>query len=150
MGEDRLDQILRIVIDGPPFEKWDPTKAVRLWWAGKTRWVDASGYSAPRKRKDQSQSQEYMLAKHDYFMSDHILNMSDHFENTTFLASKKDTASPAIAEVTKGDKELIAKQTTRAPVWKPRRLDRPQCHLCHQEVGGKDIYASTLYSHLKN
>ena len=58
MGEDRLDQILRIVIDGPPFEKWDPTKAVRLWWADKTRRVDASGYSAPRKRKDQSQSED--------------------------------------------------------------------------------------------
>ena len=29
-----------------------------LWWADKTKRVDASGHSAPRKCKDQSQSQE--------------------------------------------------------------------------------------------
>ena len=31
LGEDRLDQILCVVIEGPPLERWDPTKAVGLW-----------------------------------------------------------------------------------------------------------------------
>ena len=56
LGEDRLDQILRIRIEGPPLEKWEPTNAVKLWWTDKTRRVDAS-HSAPRKHKDKSQSQ---------------------------------------------------------------------------------------------
>ena len=33
---------------------------------------------------------------------------------------------------------------------KPQRLDRPRCHVCHQEVGTKDGNTSNLYSHLKN
>ena len=56
LGEDRLDQILRIRIEGPPLEEWDATKAVGLWWTDKTRRVDASGHSAPRKKKDKSTS----------------------------------------------------------------------------------------------
>ena len=57
LGEDRLDQILRIRIEGPPLQTWDATNAVGLWWSDKTRRVDAS-HSATRKRKDQSQPQD--------------------------------------------------------------------------------------------
>ena len=56
LGEDRLDQIVRIRIEGPTLEKWEPTNAVKLWWTDKTRRVHAS-HSAPRKHKDKSQSQ---------------------------------------------------------------------------------------------
>ena len=52
LGEERLDQILRSRIDGP--QQWDATNAVGLWWTDKTRRVDASGHSAPRKREDKS------------------------------------------------------------------------------------------------
>ena len=31
LGEDRLDHILRIRIEGPALEKWDATAAVGLW-----------------------------------------------------------------------------------------------------------------------
>ena len=57
MGEDRLDQILRIRIEGPPIQRWDATNAVGLWWTDKTKRVDAS-HSASRKHKDQPQSQD--------------------------------------------------------------------------------------------
>ena len=33
LGEDRLDHILRIRIEGPPLEGWDAARAVELWWA---------------------------------------------------------------------------------------------------------------------
>ena len=75
-------------------------------------------------------------------------------------------------EVTTGDcgeaaedgeesEQLMAKRNTSAPVWKhfgfeadesgkPRKLCRPRCRVCHQEVGAKDGNTSNLYSHLKN
>ena len=34
-GEDRLDQLVRIKVDGPPFAQWDATPAVQLWWKAK-------------------------------------------------------------------------------------------------------------------
>ena len=38
LGEEQLDQILRIRIDGPPLQQWDATNAVGLlWWTDKTR-----------------------------------------------------------------------------------------------------------------
>ena len=57
LGEDRLDQVLRIRIEGPPLQRWDATGAVGLWWTDKTRRVDAH-HSASRKRTDQSLSQD--------------------------------------------------------------------------------------------
>ena len=56
LGEDQLDQILRIRIEGP-LQTRDATNAVGLWWSDKTRRVDAS-HSATRERKDQSQPQD--------------------------------------------------------------------------------------------
>ena len=35
LGEDRLDQLDRIKVDGPPFAQWDATPAVQLWWKAK-------------------------------------------------------------------------------------------------------------------
>ena len=32
LGEDRLDNLVRIAVDGPPFHQWDATDAVQLWW----------------------------------------------------------------------------------------------------------------------
>ena len=57
--------------------------------------------------------------------------------------------------------QLVTKRNTSAPVWKhfgfeadeggkPRNVCRPQCRVCHQEVGAKDGNTSNLYSHLKN
>ena len=41
LGEDCLDHILRIRIEGPPLESWDATTAVRLWQKEKTSRVSA-------------------------------------------------------------------------------------------------------------
>lgn len=37
LGEDRLDQLLRIALDAPPLSKWDASGAVQLWWNDKTQ-----------------------------------------------------------------------------------------------------------------
>ena len=31
LGEDRLDQLIRISVEAPPLSKWDASKAVELW-----------------------------------------------------------------------------------------------------------------------
>ena len=38
LGEDRLDQLLRINTDAPPLVDWDPSGSVDLWWRDKTRY----------------------------------------------------------------------------------------------------------------
>ena len=43
LGEDRLDQLLRISVDAPPLSKWDASGAVRLWWGDKIRRPQAKG-----------------------------------------------------------------------------------------------------------
>ena len=37
LGEDQLDQLLRIALDAPPLSKWDASGAVQLWWNDKTQ-----------------------------------------------------------------------------------------------------------------
>ena len=34
--EGRLDQLMRISVEGPPLSQWDSTGAVDLWWKDKT------------------------------------------------------------------------------------------------------------------
>ena len=46
LGEDTLDDCLRIKLEGPPLEDWDPTTAVGLWWSDKNRRVDSKGRSS--------------------------------------------------------------------------------------------------------
>ena len=40
LGEDWLDHLVCIRLEGPPAEKWDATSAVKLWWTDKTRRVN--------------------------------------------------------------------------------------------------------------
>ena len=42
LKEDSLDHLLRIRIEGPPLEEWNPSKAMGLWWADKPRRVNRS------------------------------------------------------------------------------------------------------------
>ena len=37
LGEDKLDNLVRIAVDGPPFHQWDATDAVQLWWKSTTQ-----------------------------------------------------------------------------------------------------------------
>lgn len=36
-GEDTLDDLMQISLDGPPFANWNAKHAVELWWQGKGR-----------------------------------------------------------------------------------------------------------------
>ena len=37
LGEDTLDDLMRISVDGPPLAQWTAKPAVELWWKGKAR-----------------------------------------------------------------------------------------------------------------
>ena len=50
LGEDTLDNLLRIVVDAPPLSQWDSTQAVRLWWNDKQRRNVSDTRSAPRSK----------------------------------------------------------------------------------------------------
>ena len=55
LGENTLDHLLRIRIEGPPLKKWDASGAIQLWWEAKTRRVDAC-HSGSRVRKNSEKS----------------------------------------------------------------------------------------------
>lgn len=40
LGEDTLDQLIRINVEGPPLSKWDASGALELWFKEKTRRVN--------------------------------------------------------------------------------------------------------------
>ena len=42
--EDRIDQLMRISVEGPPLSQWDSTGAVDLWWKDKIRRVPKNDY----------------------------------------------------------------------------------------------------------
>ena len=50
--EDYLDNILRIMVDGPPLSEWNPSKAVQLWWNDKQRRSVSDTRKAPKKNAD--------------------------------------------------------------------------------------------------
>jgi len=37
LSEDRLDQLVRIKVDGPPLEKWDAANTLGIWYKEKSR-----------------------------------------------------------------------------------------------------------------
>ena len=37
LGEDHLDDLMRIAIDGPALSQWNVSHAVTLWWKDKQR-----------------------------------------------------------------------------------------------------------------
>ena len=37
LSEDRLDELVRIAIDGLPLKQWDASLAIKLWWSDKQR-----------------------------------------------------------------------------------------------------------------
>ncbi len=52
LGEDRLDHLLRIQLEGPSLEKWDAGRAVELWWKDKTRRINRTSSQSVTKEKD--------------------------------------------------------------------------------------------------
>ena len=37
LREDKLDHLVRIAVDGPPFHQWDDKESVQLWWKSSTQ-----------------------------------------------------------------------------------------------------------------
>ena len=48
LGEDHLDDLMRIAIDGPPLSQWDATGAIKLWWKDKQRRCVLDHRTTPR------------------------------------------------------------------------------------------------------
>ena len=66
LGEDTLDQLLRINVEGPPLADWDATHALELWWREKTRRVNhKDSRSAPSRPQE-----EEMETEHEMFSLD--------------------------------------------------------------------------------
>jgi len=55
LSEDYLDNILRIVVDGPPISEWDSSCAIQLWWQDKQRRNVGDTRKAPKKSKDRAE-----------------------------------------------------------------------------------------------
>ena len=37
LGEDKLENLIRIQLEGPLLQQWDASRAVELWWTDKSR-----------------------------------------------------------------------------------------------------------------
>lgn len=70
LSEDRLDHLVRIAVDGPPFSEWDSTHAVHLWWKSKLRRQVQDTRATPRPgtshTKDTTNSEPYTLDLEDW------------------------------------------------------------------------------------
>ena len=42
LGKDRLENLIRIQLEGPPLQHWDASRAVELWWTDKSRRINRS------------------------------------------------------------------------------------------------------------
>ena len=65
-----LDHLVRIAVDGPPLNQWDPTDAVQLWWKSlfKRRQVqDTRPAATPSTSRSQEDSTDtYVLNLEDW------------------------------------------------------------------------------------
>ncbi len=60
LGEDTLDQLLRINVEGPPLADWNATRALELWWREKTRRVNhKDSRSAPHRPQEEETETEH-------------------------------------------------------------------------------------------
>ena len=59
LGEDTVDNLLRVKLEAPPFEHWDATGALNLWWKDKTR-RERINEPEPSSAPDQAKAREDM------------------------------------------------------------------------------------------
>ena len=63
LGEETLDDLLRINVEGPPLVDWDATSAVELWWKEKVRRVNHKDTrSAPSRPQEKETEAEISIA----------------------------------------------------------------------------------------
>ena len=65
LGENSLDDLVRISVDGPPLSKWDAT-AVRLWWGDKQRRNIGDSRNSSSSNADDSCTGSYELDLDDW------------------------------------------------------------------------------------
>ena len=58
LSEEYLDDVVRIMVEGPPLSQWDSSGAIQLWWKDKQRRSVADVRKAPvtknKKNRDES------------------------------------------------------------------------------------------------
>ena len=57
-SEERLAQLVRINVEGPPLEKWDASNAMELWYKQKSRHLTASSRTTAHGSKDQPKGKD--------------------------------------------------------------------------------------------
>ena len=81
LGEDRLDQLIRINVEAPVLSQWDASNAVDLWWRDKTRRLNIRDTRA--RPRPSSSSTQVSDTDTDSLSHDHapfILSL-DNWEN---------------------------------------------------------------------
>ena len=56
LGEEQLDNLLRIAVDSPPLSDWEPTGAVKLWWKVQQRITVQDSRAPPRRPEKETDS----------------------------------------------------------------------------------------------
>ena len=78
LGENSLDHLLRINVEGPPLADWDATRAVELWWRDKTRRVNhqdtrsAPTKSQAREEETDTEHEEFSLEDWEKWIADDV------------------------------------------------------------------------------
>ena len=69
-GEDTLNHLLRVNVEGPPLAEWDAGNALELWWREKTRRVDYKDSHLPptvvRQEEDDTDHEHYVFSLDDW------------------------------------------------------------------------------------
>ena len=55
LSEHHLDDIIRIMIEGPTLSQWDSSGAIQLWWQEKQRRSVGDTRKAPKKKRQMNQ-----------------------------------------------------------------------------------------------
>ena len=63
LSENRLDDLLRIAVDGPPLSQWDASGAIELWWNEKQR---RHTRQLPTRTPSASESEPYKFDLDDW------------------------------------------------------------------------------------
>jgi hypothetical protein len=76
VGEDRLDELLRITAEGPALTLWEPRSAIKLWWEDKTR-RSSSDARAPRRKSRESLASSSSAGTDDSEQTSYTIHLQD-------------------------------------------------------------------------
>lgn len=73
LSEQHLDDVVRIMVEGPSLSQWDSSGAIQLWWQDKQRRIVADVRKAPKKKKDRDENNDGSIP----CTSENFLNLED-------------------------------------------------------------------------